>query len=523
MMSRSVLRDFIAAAVIAVIIASVALLSSRRNALRLEQVELAQQSIELYKQGRALPADVLLAVVHSTTGQFQFAPVRTVVNDRNRELGRSLTLNTNPDDKLLYDVTSTTLQHGDMGRLLDDDSGRALATHRTSNGDVAIVLTPIGRLAAFPWLQLLGVVALGALVAAAAARTSNRLNCAMLVAASIAIIAMPLIGAAQPIAIVAILVLAVTTALAHGVGVTTRARQAVSNHRIAYRFVAPAAIAMLILVVVPFTIGIGLGFFDHAQGTWHFVGLKNFASILSGGGHPLIDPLNFWFVLGVTVLWTAVNVVLAVAIGVTLAMILSQRWMRGKKAYRMLLILPWAIPNYITALIWKGMFAGEYGAINSLLHACGLDRVSWFSSWATAFFANVATNTWLGFPFMMVVAIGALQSIPGDLYEAAAVDGASPWQRFIHITLPHLRPALGPAIALGSIWTFNMFSVIYLVSDGAPGGSTNILVTDAYRWAFERGGRYGMAAAYATLIFGLLMLWTYVRGRAGKRSTETAT
>jgi arabinogalactan oligomer/maltooligosaccharide transport system permease protein len=80
-----------------------------------------------------------------------------------------------------------------------------------------------------------------------------------------------------------------------------------------------------------------------------------------------------------------------------------------------------------------------------------------------------------------------------------------------------LRPALGPAIALGSIWTFNMFSVIYLVSDGAPGGSTNILVTDAYRWAFERGEHYGMAAAYATLIFALLMLWTFVRGRVLRR------
>ena len=127
--------------------------------------------------------------------------------------------------------------------------------------------------------------------------------------------------------------------------------------------------------------------------------------------------------------------------------------------------------------------------------------MSWFSSWATAFSANVITNTWLGFPFMMVVALGALESIPTELYEAASVDGASAWQRFRHITLPHLRPALGPAIALGSIWTFNMFNVIFLVSGGKPGGSTNILVTDAYRWAFERGERYGMAAAYATIIF----------------------
>jgi arabinogalactan oligomer/maltooligosaccharide transport system permease protein len=189
----------------------------------------------------------------------------------------------------------------------------------------------------------------------------------------------------------------------------------------------------------------------------------------------------------------------------------------------MLLILPWAIPNYITALIWGGMFDGQYGAINSLLDHAGLSHVDWFTQWATSFSANVITNTWLGFPFMMVVALGALETIPKELYEAADVDGASKWQRFRHITLPHLRPALGPAIALGSIWTFNMFNVIFLVSRGRPGGSTNILVTDAYRWAFERGERYGMAAAYATIIFLILLLWTVFGTRIVRSKGEADT
>jgi arabinogalactan oligomer/maltooligosaccharide transport system permease protein len=213
------------------------------------------------------------------------------------------------------------------------------------------------------------------------------------------------------------------------------------------------------------------------------------------------------------VLWTVANVILHVTIGVALALVLSRKWLAFRGVFRMLLILPWAIPNYITALIWKGMFQGEYGAVNSLLHAFGLSDVSWFSSWSTAFSANVITNTWLGFPFMMVVALGALETIPRELYEAASVDGASAWQRFRHITLPHLRPALGPAIALGSIWTFNMFNVIFLVSGGKPGDSTNILVTDAYRWAFERGDRYGMAAAYGTIIFLILLLWNVFGAR----------
>jgi arabinogalactan oligomer / maltooligosaccharide transport system permease protein len=291
-------------------------------------------------------------------------------------------------------------------------------------------------------------------------------------------------------------------------------------HRIALGFLAPAAIAMVVLVATPFVIGLIIGFYDHHHGTWTYVGLDNFGEILSGGGRPLDDPLNFWFIFGVTVLWTLTNVFFHVTIGVTLALVLSRGWLRGKGMFRMLLILPWAIPNYITALIWKGMFNAEYGGINQLLNAAGLDGVSWIGSFFTSFSANVITNTWLGFPFMMVVAIGALENIPKELYEAASVDGASPWQRFRHITLPHLRPALGPAVALGSIWTFNMFNVIHLVSGGQPGGATNILVTDAYRWAFERGERYGMAAAYATVIFLILLLWTVFGARIVRRRAE---
>lgn len=204
---------------------------------------------------------------------------------------------------------------------------------------------------------------------------------------------------------------------------------------------------------------------------------------------------------------------LHVVLGTALALLLSRSWLRGRGVLRMLLILPWAIPNYITALIWKGMFQTEYGAVNSLLSGLGLDKVGWFSSWSTAFAANVTTNTWLGFPFMMVIAIGVLEGIPRDQYEAASIDGASTWQQFRFITLPHLRVGMAPAVALGTIWTFNMFNVIYLVSAGEPGGRTNILVTDAYKWAFERGERYGMAAAYATIIFSILLGWTWLMSR----------
>ncbi|MCK7531306.1 MAG: ABC transporter permease subunit [Marinilabiliales bacterium] len=106
-------------------------------------------------------------------------------------------------------------------------------------------------------------------------------------------------------------------------------------------------------------------------------------------------------------------------------MVLKQPWLQLKGIYRVLLIIPWAVPNYITALIWKGMFHQQYGAVNHVLGAFGITPISWFSSFFTSFSANVVTNTWLGFPFMMVIALGALQSIPSDIYEAADVDGAA--------------------------------------------------------------------------------------------------
>ena len=120
---------------------------------------------------------------------------------------------------------------------------------------------------------------------------------------------------------------------------------------------------------------------------------------------------------------------------------------------------------------------------------------------------------------MMVVTLGALSQIPGDLEEAAILDGASWWTRFTRIILPHIRPALLPSVLLGSVWTFNMFNVVYLVSGGDPGSQTDILVSEAYRWAFERGERYGYAAAYSVLIFAFLLFYgRFTRKLEGKAS-----
>jgi len=285
-------------------------------------------------------------------------------------------------------------------------------------------------------------------------------------------------------------------------------RLAVKRSLPAYAYIAHAVVIVALLVVLPLVLGAFTSLFAGRDGALEYVGAANYWDIITARGGPLFTSGTFYAVLLVTVVWTVANLALHVSIGVALALVLSRPLLKLRALYRVLLIIPWAVPSYVTALAWKGMFHRQTGAINAMLAALGVEPVSWFAQFSTAFTANVATNTWLGFPFMMVVTIGALAAIPKDLYEAAEVDGATPWQQFRHITLPLLKPTLLPSISMGAVWTFNQFNVIFLVSGGEPDGATEILVTEAYRWAFTRQAQYGYAAAYAVLIFGVLVLGT---------------
>jgi arabinogalactan oligomer/maltooligosaccharide transport system permease protein len=281
-----------------------------------------------------------------------------------------------------------------------------------------------------------------------------------------------------------------------------------------YLFLAPAILAMVLAVFVPFAIGVGLAFVDKDGA---ITGFQNFEQILEGDQDP-----SFYWTLGITIVWTIANVILHLAIGICLALALNRTDLRFKGLYRVLLIVPWAVPSYITALLWKYMFHYEEGAVNAVVGMFGGDKVNWLGeSVVTNFVANLATNTWLGFPFMMVVTLGALQSIPKDLYEAADIDGASRYQSFRHITLPLLKPALVPAIILGTIWTFNMFNVIYLVSNGGPDGKTDILITQAYDsfvTSIRMGESPGFAAAYCVMILVILLVYGWMTNRITRAS-----
>jgi len=317
--------------------------------------------------------------------------------------------------------------------------------------------------------------------------------------------------------------------LAIGLGGVHRLAATLVANRQAYYYVVPAMIGMIVLVFFPFIYGITLSFTDSnlynlnqpITETW--IGLRNYGTILgdvsiaqrAADGSLVFNYLNFYWTLLYTVVWTVTNVTAGVTVGLLLALILNTKGLAGKPIYRVLLIMPWAMPNYITALIWKGMFHRQYGVVNHVLRLFGGQGVSWFEKPFTSFLTALATNGWLSFPFMMVVSLGALQSIPGEIYEAARVDGASRWQQFRAITLPSLKPALVPAVILSVIWTFNMFNIPYLVTQGEPGSSTEILVTQSYKFAFERY-RYGYAAAYSTIIFGILLVYGSIQNRVSK-------
>jgi arabinogalactan oligomer/maltooligosaccharide transport system permease protein len=341
-----------------------------------------------------------------------------------------------------------------------------------------------------------------------------------------------------------------------GLGTARKLRDTVIENREAYLYVAPAMIGMLVLVFFPFMYGIGLSFtnqnlFNINEGyveNWN--GVDNYVEILGdfnifsvqktesdeaslgvegieeaaadeGEGaveaekEVIINYGNFYWTLFITVMWTVFNVAIGVSVGLMLALILNTKGLRGKAVYRGLLILPWAIPNYVTALIWKGLFHQQFGPINQVLQMFGLPPVNWFDSVFTSFMTGIIVNGWLSFPFMMVICLGALQSISEDMYEAAHLDGASRFQQFIYITLPSLKPTLIPAVILSVVWTFNMFNVIYLVSGGEPGGANEILITQAYKIAFEKY-QYGYSAAYSTVIFIILLVYSVFQNKMTK-------
>jgi arabinogalactan oligomer/maltooligosaccharide transport system permease protein len=295
---------------------------------------------------------------------------------------------------------------------------------------------------------------------------------------------------------------------------------------IAQMMLAPAFLAVSLLVVYPFFFEFRLAFANlnlYTISGWlrggdlGWVGFQNFINVFTTS--PL-STATFWELFLRTLIWTAINLVFHVGFGLGLAMLLN-RSLKGKGIYRTLLILPWAVPQVVAVLAWRGEFHPEFGFVNHAIRTFGISGVNWWSDPIAVFISCCIVNIWLGIPFMMIVFLGGLQSISKSYYEAASIDGASKLTQFFQITIPMLKPVVVPSITLGTIWTFNNINVIYLMT-GQDGGNehADILVSALYKSAFTYS-RYSFSAAFALVIFAILIGITLVWMRVSK-GTESA-
>ncbi|MEO8392038.1 MAG: sugar ABC transporter permease [Chloroflexota bacterium] len=237
------------------------------------------------------------------------------------------------------------------------------------------------------------------------------------------------------------------------------------------------------------------------------------------GGGVALDTLtknSFFVVLLRSTLYVIFCLPFFVIVGLALALILNDPRIRFKPLWRTLLIIPWAVPTFITALIWQFFFR-DAGTINLILQALNIQDprsvIHWLSDPLLAFFAIVLVNVWMSYPFFMTIILGALQSIPADMYEAAEVDGSTWWITLTRITVPMLRPAVLPAVVLSSISTFQMFNTVFLITGGGPiygvgkPGATDLVMTYAYKQTFQQGN-FGYIGAFAVIIFVILLVAT---------------
>lgn len=238
-----------------------------------------------------------------------------------------------------------------------------------------------------------------------------------------------------------------------------------------------------------------------------YVGLENFLRLFKDErvSKPFVRVFTW------NVLWATLTTFINFAFGLFLALLMNDKNLKFKGIYRTLLIIPWAIPSFISLLIWVGLLNTEVGVVNRILSSLFGVKIPWFLETKWARLALFIVNLWLGYPYAMTVCLGSLQSIPEELYEAAKVDGASYFQQLKNITLPLLLTAIGPLIVGTFAFNFNNFNVIYLLTGGKPpmadvssvAGTTDILISYTYKLAFEggRGQDYGLAATISIIVF----------------------
>ncbi|OLS41311.1 carbohydrate ABC transporter permease [Bacillus sp. MRMR6] len=294
-----------------------------------------------------------------------------------------------------------------------------------------------------------------------------------------------------------------------------------------YLISGPSLFLLIFAVIFPILFSFALAFTNYdlyhspPANLADWVGLQTFAEIFTVD----IWRSTFFDVLAWTIIWTLVASSLQVSLGIFLAIIVNQKDIRFKRFFRTVLVLPWAVPGFVTILIFAGLFNDSFGAINNdILAFFGVDPIPWMTDEMWARVALILMQGWLGFPYIFIVTTGVLQSIPEDLYEAATIDGASIIAKFRNITLPMILIAMAPIIITQFTFNFNNFNIIYLFNGGGPAvagsnaGGTDILVSWIYKLTMQ-SSQYSLAAALTILLSIFVVgiaLWQFRRTNSFK-------
>ncbi|MCZ8260091.1 MAG: sugar ABC transporter permease [Beijerinckiaceae bacterium] len=274
------------------------------------------------------------------------------------------------------------------------------------------------------------------------------------------------------------------------------------NRASPYLFLAPAAAVALVGLVYPMLRSVWLSFHEWSIGTppesARFVGLDNYRWLLADD--------SFWISVGVTLVFAAAVVVLEVVLGVALALVLD-RDLRGTSLFRTIFILPMMIAPIVVGLIWRFLYNEQFGPLSQALKALGLPGVPWLSSPDMALLSVIIADVWQWTPFIFILALAALQGLPASAIEAARIDGATRWQTTLYIKLPLIAPVIAVAALLRLIDAFKVLEVIYILTEGGPGLSTEILSLHIYKTAFV-SQQLGRASALSNLLLLIVLMLT---------------
>ena len=284
----------------------------------------------------------------------------------------------------------------------------------------------------------------------------------------------------------------------------------------AYLCSAPSLLLILLIVVFPILYTGYISFTNMNVYHWFnfdFIGLENYKDAL------FVFDSGFLSALLVTILWTVVNMVLQLVIAFVLASLLNIQDFKFRRVYKTLLMFPWAMPGYVSILLWKtGMFNSQFGLLNQWMEKLGLEAQRWLANDVSAFICCTVVNLWLALPFLIMIMDGALQAVDKSCYESAILDGANWMQRTVYLTIPSIKPIIAPAVIITVFTTFKQFDVIYLLTQQAgakTGSNLHTILTYAYENAFITNN-YGYSSAVSIIIFIVLIVFSLLTRQRAK-------